>query len=224
LSAEHFNVAIAGSILFSGDTIATMTLRKGVYIVPIRQWYIERTVWLIAGVVLLASTALALLWNPLWILGVTATGLVSINVAFTGLCPVGNVLRRLGFPPMLASDSSSRWYRMQTDRWYLERRIYLSVGINISVASMLVLAYSPWVTLFTLFVGGAMVWFAATGYCVMANALYWLGAEPRLTPESMPSGRCEACAMSGVCIGGHKKQARAADAGFIELPAVRTLP
>jgi len=32
-------------------------------------------------------------------------------------------------------------------------------------------------------VGTAMVWFAATGYCIMANGLYWLGAEPRLAPE-----------------------------------------
>jgi hypothetical protein len=27
-----------------------------------------------------------------------------------------------------------------------------------------------------------MVWFAATGFCIMANGLYWLGAEPRLVP------------------------------------------
>ena len=33
------------------------------------------------------------------------------------------------------------------------------------------------------FVGAAMVWFAATGFCIMANGLYWLGAEPRLAPE-----------------------------------------
>ena len=64
-----------------------MTLRTGVYMVPINRWYIERTVWLIAGFVLLASTALALLANPLWILGVAATGLASINVALTGFCP-----------------------------------------------------------------------------------------------------------------------------------------
>lgn len=196
-----------------------MALRTSIYIVPTDRWYIERTVWLIAGVVLLSSTALALLVNPLWILGVIATGLVSINVAFTGFCPVGSVLRRLGFTPMLGSDKPARWnlYFMQTDRWYLERRIYLAVGINISVASVLVLVYSPWATLFTLFVGGAMVWFAATGFCVMANALYWLGAEPRLTPEAMPSGRCEACAMSGVCLGGHPIVARKEDAGLIDL-------
>jgi hypothetical protein len=185
-----------------------MKLRSGVYIVPTNRWYIERTVWLIAGIVLLASTAMALLVNPLWILGVTATGLVSINVAFSGFCPVGSVLSMLGFTPMLGTDKPTRWnlYFMKTDKWYLERRIYLAVGINISVASALILAYSPWVTLFTLFVGGAMVWFAATGFCVMANGLYWLGAEPRLSPETMPSGRCEECGMSDVCVGGHKRR------------------
>jgi hypothetical protein len=101
---------------------------------------------------------------------------------------------------------------MKTDRWYLERRIYLAVGINISLASLIVLKYSAWGMAFTGFVGGAMVWFAATGFCVMANGLYWLGAEPRLTPETMPSGRCEESGMSGVCIGAHAKRALKADA------------
>lgn len=199
--------------------------------VPTNRWYIERTVWLIAGVVLLASTALSLLVNPLWILGVTATGLVSINVAFTGLCPIGSVLRLFGFTPMLGADPSpktswrSHFYFMQTDKWYLERRIYLAVGINISVASMLTLAVSAWFGAFTLFVGGAMVWFAATGFCVMANGLYWLGAEPRLNPEAMPSGRCEACAMSGVCVSGHAKHARPAEVRFvIEPPVASSVP
>ena len=179
-----------------------MALRKGVYVVPTDWWYIERTVWLIAGVVLLTCTALAVWANPLWILGVISTGLVSINVAFTGFCPVGNVLKLVGFTPMLG-ETGSRFYFLQTDRWYLERRIYLAVGINISVASLLILSYSPWVSLFTIFVGGAMVWFAATGYCVMANFLYWLGSEPRLSPQAPPSGRCAHCAMSPVCVSGH---------------------
>jgi len=197
-----------------------MALRSGVYIVPTNRWYIERTVWLIAGVVLLASTAMTLLVNRLWILGVTATGLVSINVAFTGFCPVGSVLRMLGFTPMLGSDKPTRWnlFFLQTDKWYLERRIYLAVGINISVASVLILAYSPWVTLFTGFVGGAMVWFAATGFCVMANGLYWLGAEPRLAPESLPSARCTECPKSGECLGGHPILAREEGPRFIEAP------
>jgi hypothetical protein len=175
-------------------------MRTGVYIVPTHRWYIERTVWLIAGMVLLSSSTLALLWNPLFILGVTATGLISINVSLTGFCPVGNILRRLGFTPMLGSAKSTRWYFLQIDRWYLERRIYLVVGINISIASILVLVASPWWMLFTFFVGGAMVWLVLTGYCIVANALYWIGSEPRLNPEHMPSARCDDCAVSAVCV------------------------
>lgn len=182
--------------------------RSGIYIVPTDRWYIERTVWLIAGIVLLISTGLALFVDRRWMFGVIATGLVSINVGITGFCPVGNVLRLFGFTPMLGSRTPTKWnlYFMQTDKWYLERRIYVAVGINISVASALVLLYSAWWTLFTLFVGGAMVWFAATGFCVMANGLYWLGAEPRLNPAAPPSGRCEECGLSQVCVGGHAKK------------------
>ena len=62
-----------------------MAMRSGIYIVPTSRWYIERTVWLIAGIVLLASTALALLVNPLfiqvgrhlWQLGAPASRLAS---------------------------------------------------------------------------------------------------------------------------------------------------
>ncbi len=167
-----------------------MAFRSGVYIVPTHRWYIERTVWLIAGLTLLPATALAALADPRWVLLVIATGLVSITVALTGFCLVGNVLYRLGFTPMLGRSQPprSRWYFMQTDRWYLERRIYLAVGINISVASVLSLVWSPWWLLFTGFVGVAMVWFAGTGYCIMANGLYWLGAEPRLAPEKQSPG------------------------------------
>ena len=86
-----------------------MTSRTGVYIVPTDRWYIERTVWLIAGIVLLISTGLALLVQPMWMWGVIATGLVSINVAFTGFCPVGNVLRLFGFTPMLGSKTPKKW-------------------------------------------------------------------------------------------------------------------
>lgn len=167
-----------------------MALRSGIYIVPTHRWYIERTVWLIAGFVLLISTALAAWVQPLWVLLVIATGLISINVALTGFCVVGNALRLLGFTPMLGRTDPARGnlYFMQTDRWYLERRIYLAVGINISVASVLSLVHSPWWLAFTGFVGAAMVWFAATGFCIMANGLYWLGAEPRLAPERKSAG------------------------------------
>jgi hypothetical protein len=177
-----------------------MALRSGIYIVPTHRWYIERTVWLIAGLVILSITALAALADPRWVIGVIVVGLASVNVALTGFCVVGNVLRPLGFTPMLGTTDPSRgrFYFMQTDRWYLERRIYLAVGVNISIASVLSLIHSPWWLAFTGFVGTAMVWFAATGFCIMANGLYWLGAEPRLVPErgatcaTSPAGMREA--------------------------------
>lgn len=171
-----------------------MALRSGVYIVPTNRWYIERAVWLIAGFVLLISTTLALLVNRLWVLGIMATGVASITVSLTGFCVVGNLLRLFGFTPMLGAKATPRgsFYFMQTDRWYLERRIYLAVGININIASVLTLVHSLWWLSFTAFVGAAMVWFAATGFCIMANGLYWLGAEPRLAPApdrpALPNG------------------------------------
>ena len=168
-----------------------MTLRSGIYIVPTHRWYIERTVWLIAGVYLLITTSLAAFVHPFWGLATVVLALCSINVAVTGFCVVGNVLKRFGFTPMLGKHepAQSKYYFMRTDSWYLERRIYMAVGINLTVGSVLALVYSPWWLVFPGFVGVAMVWFAATGYCIMANGLYWLGAEPRLVPE-----RNESCA------------------------------
>lgn len=161
-----------------------MTLRKGMYVVPTDWWYIERAVWLIAGVVVLSSTLLAVLVDRLFILGVIATGLVSINVAATGFCPLGTVLQWLGFKAALGAPGRGKLYFLQTDSWYLERRIYATVGININLGSILFLAMSPWWALFTGFVGTAMLWFAATGLCILANVLFWIGAEPRLNPAA----------------------------------------
>ena len=166
------------------DSTADSTAGSKFYVVPTDRWYIERTVWLIAGVVILAGAALAHWVHPMAVLIVMATAAVSIGVSLTGFCPVGNVLAKLGFPPALARPGwkPGDLYFMQTDRWYLERRIYLAVGINLTLASVLSLLHSPWWLAFAAFVGGAMVWFASTGFCIMANALYRMGAEPRLAP------------------------------------------
>ena len=162
-----------------------MTFRRGIYIVPTDRWYIERTVWLISGLVLIAGTALAWWVDPRAILLVTATGLASMFVSLTGLCPVGNVLIRLGFEGKLSRPAAEvgRWYVMKTDRWYLERRIYLVVGFNLTATSLLALFVSRGWLFFTGFVGVASLWFAATGFCILANAFYRVGAEPRLAPD-----------------------------------------
>jgi hypothetical protein len=155
-----------------------------IYIVPTNEWYIERAVWLISGIVLLTSTALAWLVDPRFILFVACTGLTSIWVALTGLCPVGNILYVLGLRGQLADPARPGLYVMARDSWYLERRIYPTVGVNITIGSILSLTWSPWWLCFTAFVGVAMVWFAFTGFCILANVLYWSGAEPRLAPAS----------------------------------------
>ena len=132
---------------------------------------------------LLTSTALAWLVDPRFIAFVACTGLTSIWVSLTGLCPVGNVLHALGLRGRLADPDRPGYYAMRRDSWYLERRIYPTVGVNITIGSILSLVWSPWWLCFTAFVGVAMVWFAFTGFCILANALYWLGAEPRLAPS-----------------------------------------
>lgn len=154
-----------------------------IYMVPVRSWYIERATWLIAGNVMVAATALAHYVDPRFIVLAMATGVASIVVSLTGFCLVGNILHRFGMPSRLAESAEARFYRIRTDSWYLERRIYATVGVNITLASILSLVHSPWWLAFTAFVGVAMFWFAATGFCIMANLLYWIGAEPRLAPE-----------------------------------------
>lgn len=156
--------------------------RKGIYFVETDRWYLERLVWLAAGVVLLGGTLLAWLLHSLWALSITFVGLCSIMVSLTGFCIMGNILYRLGAKPLLEKhgEQGRNWYFMQTDTWYLERYIYLIVGINLSLASVLSIIHSPSWLLFTAFVGTATIVFPTTGYCIMANMLYKLGAEPRL--------------------------------------------
>ena len=115
-----------------------MAFRSGIYIVTTHRWYIERTVWLIAGIYLLTATSLAAWQNPFWALAIIVLAVASINVALTGFCIIGNGLKLLGFTPMLGRPGRTPGplYFMQTDRWYLERRIYLAVGINLPIASV----------------------------------------------------------------------------------------
>jgi hypothetical protein len=156
---------------------------RNVYIVPVNTWFVERAVWVIAGTVVLGATALAWYVHPLFVLLVAATGIASILVAFTGFDLPGSILVRMGMPAKLADPSRKDWYFARTDSWYLERRIFVTVGFNLTLASVLSLVHSAWWLAFTGFVGAAMYWFAATGFCIMANILYWIGAEPRLAPE-----------------------------------------
>lgn len=159
-------------------------MSRNVYVVPTNTWYIERATWVIAGTFVLGATLLAAFVDPRFVVLVAATGIASIVVGLTGFCMVGTVLKRLGMPSKLGDPArDARFYFTRTDSWYLERRIFVTVGFNLTLASVLSLAHSAWWLAFTGFVGVAMFWFAATGFCIMANMLYWIGAEPRLAPE-----------------------------------------
>jgi hypothetical protein len=179
-----------------------MSVRKGIYLVTTDGWYVERLVWLIAGTDVVVSSVLTVLYSPHWIYSIlfvgicsvivalsgfcVVVGICSVIVALSGFCVVGNIVYRFGARPMLSrrrpmeADKTERVYFMQTDKWFLERYIYLFVGVNLTISSFLVKLHSLYWLLFTGFVGTATMVFAFTGYCIMANLLYKFGAEPRL--------------------------------------------
>jgi hypothetical protein len=59
---------------------------------------VERTILLVVGIVVLASTLLAVYHssNWLWLTGVMGAHL--IQASFTGLCPVVAALKKMGIP------------------------------------------------------------------------------------------------------------------------------
>ena len=167
-----------------GAMADTKIRRSGVYMVKIHIWYIERLVWIIAGIVMLVASLLASLHNHNWSFLVLFAGLSSVMVSLNGFCLVGNILYRFGVMPLLEDSikpgGKGKFYRMQTDIWYLERYIYLIVGTNLSIAAILARFHSSLWLWFPGFVGAASVVFSFTGFCILANILYRLGAEPRL--------------------------------------------
>ncbi|MBP2638520.1 MAG: hypothetical protein H6Q72_4427 [Firmicutes bacterium] len=67
------------------------------YLAKNDHWYLERVIWLIAGVFTLGSAILAWLHHPYWLI---LTGLVGVNLivfALTGFCIMANILYVLGF-------------------------------------------------------------------------------------------------------------------------------
>lgn len=71
-------------------------------------------------------------------------------------------------------------YIAKTDSWYLERIIWLIAGIFTLGSAILAAFHSPYWLILTALVGINLIIFALTGFCIMANILYALGAKPRL--------------------------------------------
>lgn len=57
---------------------------------------IDRAVLAFAGIMILASAALAWLFNPLWLLLTAFVGLNLLQASVTGFCPAAVIFRKLG--------------------------------------------------------------------------------------------------------------------------------
>ncbi|RME67120.1 MAG: DUF2892 domain-containing protein [Nitrospirae bacterium] len=71
------------------------------YIARKDSWYLERVIWLVAGVFTLTGTVLAAVHSKYWLI---LTGLVGVNLiifATTGFCLMANILYKLGFRPAI---------------------------------------------------------------------------------------------------------------------------
>ncbi|MFA5962139.1 MAG: DUF2892 domain-containing protein [Parcubacteria group bacterium] len=59
-------------------------------------------------------------------------------------------------------------YRQETDRWYVERIVFLIAGIFVVLSEVMSLAGHPNFRYFTLLVGAMLINFSLTGYCPLA--------------------------------------------------------
>lgn len=65
---------------------------------------IDRLVFAIAGVLILASLTLGLTVSEYWFILTGFVGLNMFQAAFTGFCPMAKILKGLGAKPGLAFD------------------------------------------------------------------------------------------------------------------------
>jgi hypothetical protein len=66
------------------------------YFAKTDKWYLERVIWLIAGIMILLSLALAYFVSPYWLILTALIGINLILFAITGFCIMANLLVKLG--------------------------------------------------------------------------------------------------------------------------------
>lgn len=71
-------------------------------------------------------------------------------------------------------------YIAKTDSWYLERIIWMIAGVIALGSAVTAALHSPYWLILTCFMGVNLLIFGLTGFCLMANILYKLGATPYL--------------------------------------------
>lgn len=70
-------------------------------------------------------------------------------------------------------------YRLPTNKWFLERAVFLVAGIFVLSSVLLGVYVSAYFLFFTGFVGGMMINFSLTGFCPMAILLNKLGIREK---------------------------------------------
>ena len=76
------------------------------YLARTDHWYLERLIWLIAGIVVLGGTILGLTVHKYWFVFPILAGTNMIIFAFTGFCPMAVILNKLGKKPLCPGKSS----------------------------------------------------------------------------------------------------------------------
>lgn len=71
-------------------------------------------------------------------------------------------------------------YIASTERWYLERVIWLIAGTIITVSTVLAVFVNSYWLILTLAAGINLIIFSLTGFCIMANILVKTGIKPQI--------------------------------------------
>ncbi len=71
------------------------------YFAKTDKWYLERIIWLVAGIFILLSLTLAYFFSPYWLILTALVGINLIIFAFTGFCIMANLLVKLGFKSII---------------------------------------------------------------------------------------------------------------------------
>jgi hypothetical protein len=71
------------------------------YMLKTDEWYLERLLFLLAGIMTLLSVILTVVHSPYWLILATLVGLNQLILALTGFCPSAILFRGLGVKPRL---------------------------------------------------------------------------------------------------------------------------
>lgn len=71
------------------------------YLLKTDSWYLERILFLMAGIFILASVILTIAHSAWWLILTSLVGINLILYALTGFCPSAIILNRIGVKPRL---------------------------------------------------------------------------------------------------------------------------